>query len=167
MDELVALCENHIRAEVRRHLSARARELFDSSDFTQDTCIIFFKNGLYKQPFESVKHLRSFLCGVARHAVWDRLRRYNIEWARTVPLDEESPEQASLLCNAGADPVLQAIARDEWLALLRGLDVATRFVLTRRRKGMPHDEIAALLGVNVRTVQRLIRRGLWALAKLG
>ena len=50
------------------------------------------------------------------------------------------------------------MGREQWERLVRQFPPAHRAILDRLRDGYTHEEIAAMVGVCVRTVERIVRR---------
>ena len=51
-----------------------------------------------------------------------------------------------------------AVAGERWADWVRRLPPGHRAVLERLRDGHTHEEVAAMLNVSVRTVERIVRR---------
>lgn len=158
--ELVARYGDHIVRVVRRRLNRRLRSKFDSADFQQDVWASFFANPT--ETFTGPEALAAFLARLARNKVLMavrqrcRLQKYNV--------DRENSLQGSAACQAddltSRDPTPSQIvaAHEKWDQILQGQPQRYRRILTLLRQGHTHEQIARALGVQEKTIQRLVRR---------
>jgi RNA polymerase sigma-70 factor (ECF subfamily) len=151
----------HILTVIRQKLDVSMRSVFDSLDFFQDVWASFFA-GDRERAFRDPNALIKFLVSVARNKVTDEMRRrlqggkYNV--SREHSLDGSARVEAAALADELPAPGEQAMAREEWERLLEGRPLYQRQILELLRQGYTHEEIAAELKVNERTVRRLIQR---------
>ncbi len=158
--ELVARYGDHIVRVVRRRLSRKLRSKFDSADFQQDVWASFFANPA--ETFAGPDALAAFLAGVARNKVLMavrqrcRLQKYNVDRERS--LDGSAAFQAADVASPEPTPSQVAAAHEKWDHLLQGQPRHARRILALLRQGHTHGQIARVLGVHEKTIQRLIRR---------
>src|SRR5437588_263211 len=122
--EFRARFEGEVRTVVRGRLPRRLRTQFDSMDFVQAVWQSFF-SGLRTRSleFENIRHLRSFLAGVARNKVWAEYRRLTRsrkrDLAREQPLYLHRGDREVERPLAGTDPTpSQNVQASERLAQL-------------------------------------------------
>ena len=101
-----------------------------------------------------------FLQGVARQKAQDANRRYIGTNKRSVRRTISFERLQQFVLNSLADHHATAAARveaeDEFEALLRGLSPHHQRILTMRRDGYTHEEIAKTVGCTERTVERVL-----------
>ncbi len=162
--------EQEIRMMVRVRLPQELRTQFDSMDFVQDVWQSFFRV-FHEDPerLRNVQHLRGFLAGVARNKVFEEHRRQTktrkYDLGRQEPLyirrgDREVPRDVP---SRDASPMENAEAQDRLAKLLAGQHPRAGEILELRRQGLTFEEIATRVGLNERTVRRVvdtIKRGL-------
>ncbi len=158
--ELVALYGDHILRVIRRRLHRRLRSKFDSTDFQQDVWASFFANP--PETFDGPDSLAAFLAKVARNkilmAVRQRrvLQKYNVD--RENSLDGSAAFHAAGVTSREPRPSQVAVAHEKMAHLARGQSAQGRRILALLNEGHTHEQIASELGVNAKTVQRLVRR---------
>lgn len=162
---LVGQFEPEVRLIVRGRLPRRLRAQFDSMDFVQAVWQSFFAD-LREDPgpkeFENERHLRGFLAGVARNKVFEQDRRltrtakYDLARERPLYVRRGGRDVAQDVPSPDPTPSQNAQASDRLAILTAGLPPREVEILTLRHEGLTHDEIAARLGVNERTVRRAI-----------
>ena len=151
-----------IRA-VRRRLPRTLRPKFDSVDFVQDVWASFYR-GL-EHVFESPDHLIAFLTRLAQNKVVDAKRerlsalRHNASREEPLKIAVEGQEAQRVFAR-GATPSETAIGREMWQKMLEGERPAYQKVLTLMRDGYTQHEVAAQLGLHVKTVQRILQRAM-------
>jgi RNA polymerase sigma-70 factor (ECF subfamily) len=152
----------HIYRVVRRRLRQPLRSRFDSIDFVQSVWAAFYTAAARTCTFDTPQALISYLETIASRKVAGAYR----DSSRTArdqipldkrPLDSDAPSPNHLV-SADPTPSQEAVANERWERLLRGQSVAVRGMLTLRRQGFTNDQIAGLLGVTPKTVQRVLRR---------
>jgi RNA polymerase sigma-70 factor (ECF subfamily) len=158
---LVEQYGHHILRVVRRMLHKKLRSKFDSADFQQDVWASFFAN----QPqttFDHPKALAAFLAKVARnkvlmaHRTRCRFQRHNVN--REHSLDGSAAFQAEKVTGREPTPSQLAVAQEKWEQLLEGQPPRHQRILTLVRQGYTQQQIAQELGVDERTVRRVIRK---------
>jgi RNA polymerase sigma-70 factor (ECF subfamily) len=153
---------HHILHVVRRTLHAKLRTKFDSLDFVQDVWASFFTGPQVDMRFETPEGLAAFLAKVARNKVVEAFRqrmqgqKYNVN--RENSLDGSAAFQVERL--VGADPTGSqlAVANEAYEGLTRGQPDHYRRILELLQQGHTHQEIAEALGLNEKTIRRLIRK---------
>jgi RNA polymerase sigma factor (sigma-70 family) len=158
---LVARYGKHILRVVRRTLHKKLRPKFDSADFQQDVWASFFA----AQPdmtFDRPEALAAFLAGVARNKVLMavrqrcRLQKYNVN--REHSLDGSAAWQAGAAPARQPTPSQLAVAQEQWDQLLKGRPPRHQRILILLRQGYSQQQIARAVGVDQRTVRRVVRK---------
>jgi RNA polymerase sigma factor (sigma-70 family) len=153
---------HHILHVVRRKLHSKLRPKFDSLDFVQDVWASFFAAEPREQRFESPSALAAFLAQVARNKVAEafrtRLQRQKFNLNRENSLDGSAAFHAESL--VGPDPTGSqlAVANETYDRLTQGQPAHHRRILELLHQGHTHLDIATSLGVNEKTIRRLIRK---------
>jgi len=159
-DDLYARYADALRRAVRHQLHPRLRVQFDSLDFVHDVWASFLALPADRCAFADSDALGRFLTRVARNKVIEVFRQRFRSQARDInrerPLTE--PAVAAQALGAGPTPSQLVIAAERWDGLLRSLPEGHRAILERLREGHSQADVAAMLGVNVRTVERVVRR---------
>lgn len=152
---------SHIRRIVRRKLDRRMQSKYDSLDFEQMVWASFFRNPREIRSFKNPDDLFRYLAGVARHKVIQeyrrRLRSQKYDVKREQPLldsDAESDPVESM----DMTPSQVAMAREEWERLVDGQPKRVQEIIQMRIGGATYVEISEKLGINERTVRRVIDR---------
>ncbi len=160
MVELVEKYGHHVYRAVRRRLNRAMRSKFDSGDFVQAVWASFFESRERVLEFPSAKHLILFLARIAHNKVVDEIRRcltlHGKNIKREVPLDQAGLERTLISPGPTASEVVMADERLQQMTTRQ----ADRFreIVELRRAGATHFEIAAAMGVNPKTVQRVLAR---------
>lgn len=169
MDAVIAGCpvaaerlcrdyQKHVLRVVRRRLMRRQRVQFDSLDIVQDVWASFFTRLPVGRRFDNPNAFIVYLCRMAANKVGEaarRRRRMKNDARREEPLPDSFD---CLLVSPMPTPSKIVVAEDQWQHMLDGRPLAHRRILTLLRQGMTHAEIAARLGTNLKTIQRLLRR---------
>jgi RNA polymerase sigma-70 factor (ECF subfamily) len=157
--------EDEVRAMVRARLPRRLRPRFDSGDFVQAVWKSFFtESDSPRLEFENEAHLRGFLGAVVRNKVHEQHRRltrtakHNL--AREEPLyvsrgDREVPRE---VVSPDPSPSENVQEVDRLEQLVAGFGPREIQVLTLRRQGLTHAEVAARMGIHERSVRRIIEQ---------
>jgi RNA polymerase sigma-70 factor (ECF subfamily) len=160
-EELLVRYGDAVRMAVRRRLHDRLRTHYDSLDFVQDVWASFLALDLSRYRFADQDALVGFLCRVARNKVVEVFRR-RFATMKSDIAREESPSlgggSATGLLGREPTPSQFAVAGERWADLVRHLPEGHRAVLERLREGHTQEEVASLLNVSVRTVERIVRR---------
>lgn len=157
---LYKLYSAHVLRAVRRSLAQELRAKFDSMDFTQAVWASFFRNPLKFEHPESPEAFVGYLAKIARNKVLDEMRRRT----RTQKYDvrqEQTMDRSSVACHLYDDtptPSEVVMADDRWKDLLASVPERQRPILEMRRNGLSNQEIAAALGINEKTVRRVMKR---------
>lgn len=161
--EILGRFEDDVRRMVRTRLPRVMRSQFDSMDFTQIVWQSFFEDLKDRsEEFESAKHLRGFLKGVARNKVFEQYRRltktekYSLAKEERLYVRRGDREVARDLPAPGPSPSQTFQAGDRLAKLTAGRPPREVKILTLRHQGMTIEEIARQIGVNERTVRRTI-----------
>jgi RNA polymerase sigma factor (sigma-70 family) len=160
-EELLARYGDAVRAAVRRRLHDRLRPHYDSLDFVQDVWASFLALDPGRFRFADQDALVGFLCRVARNKVVEVFRRRFATRKHDITREEPLPPGGGSAAGPiGRDPTPSqyAMAGERWADLVRRLPDGHRAVLERLREGHTHEEVAAMLNVSVRTVERIVRR---------
>jgi RNA polymerase sigma factor (sigma-70 family) len=150
----------YILRVIRRRLAQRLRSKFDSSDFLQDVCASFFRAPPPPEAFAEREALLAFLAQMARNKV-AQVNRQRLDRRRYADRPENSLDgsarfQARILEGPGPTPSEVAVAREQWIGIVEGTKPQHEKILLLLHEGHTHEEIADLLGLNPKTVQRLV-----------
>lgn len=161
--ELLEAFSPHVIGAVRRSLTPETRREFDSSDFAQIVWGSVLCDLQQIEQLDSPQRLAKFLIKVARHKVVDQYRRQFLTQKRDagqqVSLDGDLDEQQLAAAKQfEATPSEHAMAAELWDRLLARTPQHFRPILQLRREGLSCDEIAERLGINERTVRRLLKK---------
>ena len=160
---LLSEFEEDVRLAVRRNLPRLLRTQFDSTDFCQLVwASVFAGDCVDPSRFESPRHLRAFLSGIAWNKVHEeyrrrtRTRKYDLR--REEPLYVRRGDRDEPRAVASRDPTpSQDLQGAEQLAqLVAGRSPREAEAIRLRGQGLTFEEIAERIGVNERTVRRLI-----------
>lgn len=140
-----------LTAWLQRRLGNRA----DAADIAQDTFTRLWISARI-QAIEDIREPRAYLTTVARRLMLNHLERQSLEQAYLASL-HLMPEQTVLSVEARAILLETLEALD---ALLNELPTKVRTVfLMSQLEGMCYEEIAAHMGLSVRTVTRYMAQG--------
>lgn len=147
---------------VRRRLSRRLRTKFDSEDFMQDVWASFFHRTPPPEIFSSPEALMAYLARMASNKVAEttrqRLQTQRHCLNRETSLDGSARFEAEKLCGADPTPSEVAVAREDWRQVTRDQQPIHQKILALLRLGYTHPEIAEMLKLNSKRVQRLLQR---------
>jgi RNA polymerase sigma factor (sigma-70 family) len=159
--ELLARYEADVLHVVRRQLHRKLRTQYDSVDFVQGVWASFFALGPDDFPrFDNPKALKAYLVKMARHKVFDAFRqrfgtqKRNPNRARS--LDGSVAAEAQAVASPQPTPSHVVMAREEWARLLQRYPDRKQQILLLLHQDKTNQEIAAELGMNERTVRRLV-----------
>jgi RNA polymerase sigma-70 factor (ECF subfamily) len=159
-EELLTRYGEAVRRAVRRRLHDQLRAHYDSLDFVQDVWASFLALDPDRCRFPDPGALVGFLCQVASNKVVEVFRRrfdtQRSDITREVPAAPDGSEGG--LAGREPTPSQVAVADEKYKTFARALAPGHRAVLDRLRDGHTHEEVAAMLQVNVRTVERIVRR---------
>jgi RNA polymerase sigma factor (sigma-70 family) len=151
----------YLRHVIRRHMIQKLRAKFDSEDFLQDVCISFFSHPPGPEVFSDPTALLGFLDKIARNKVADAARQ---RLAQRRDLNRENSLDGSAKYAVenleAADPSASEVlgTEESWEALGRGGHADQGKLLYMLRNGYTQEEIARVLGLSVRQVQRLVQK---------
>jgi RNA polymerase sigma-70 factor (ECF subfamily) len=160
--ELLNSYGEHILRVVRRKLSRELRSKFDSVDFVQAVWASFFADIHERRGFDHPRALIAFLVTLAQNKVIDAVRqrmqtqKYNVNRERA--LDGSVSADGMGLAAREPTPSQVAIANDEWRRLLAELPTRYQRMLELLREGHTQKDIARELGVNEKTVRRVLEK---------
>jgi RNA polymerase sigma factor (sigma-70 family) len=157
--EAVARYSPHIRRIVRRRLTPRLRDRFDSQDFMQSVWANFFRAPGRAADFSTPEDLVAFLVHVARCKVINAVRHDLVAGKRDRNRERLGADSVDTpLAGPGPSPSQVAIAHERWDQLLNGQPEHYRRALELLRQGYSHDEIAQRVGVHPKAFKRFLRR---------
>lgn len=160
--ELVRRYGRHIRRVVCRRFNVRIRSKFGFSDLIQDVWASFFALPPDKYDFECPADLVRFLSRLAHNkviaAIRQRLRTQKYDVRKECPLEDACRQHADAFVVRTPAPDEQTSVREEWQRLLEGQPERYRQVLAALRDGETHAEISRQLGMNERTVRRVLHK---------
>jgi RNA polymerase sigma factor (sigma-70 family) len=158
--ELYVRYGGHIRRIVRRTPNKKLRSTSDSSAFVQAVWATFFADQ-HSPQLDNPEAFKAFLGQVARNKVVEVFRqrhteKYNID--REHSLDGSAACQATRVPAPQPTPSQVAVAKERWNEMVNQLPAHQQGILDLARQGDNYKEIAAKLGVNERTVRRVISK---------
>jgi RNA polymerase sigma-70 factor (ECF subfamily) len=160
--ELLDLCGPHVRTVVRRRLHAKLRPKFDSLDFVQDVWSSFFADPERQRAFSTLEELIAFLVSVAQHKVVDafrqRMQRQKYNLNREHSLDGSAAFHVETLTGRGDTASQLAVAKEAYDKMTSGQPNRYRQIVDLLRQGHTHQEIAAMVGLNEKTIRRFVQR---------
>ena len=155
--------EQEVRIMVRGRLPRTLRSQFDSMDFVQTVWQSFFGDLRTKpRAFVNVNHLRGFLAGLARNKVYQEHRRlsrtakYALDREEPLYLKRGNQEIDRGLVSPEPSPSETFQATDRLAQLTAGCNPRDVEIITLRHQGLTFEEIAARVGLNERSVRRVI-----------
>jgi len=160
--ELLDRYGEHILRVVRRRLSRQMRSKFDSIDFVQAVWASFFAEVPHQREFDRPDALIAFLVTLAQNKVVEAVRqrlqsqKYDVKRERALE-DVEADKEAGLRAREPS-PSQAAVANEEWHRLLADLPERYQRMLVLLREGHTQKDIAQELGVNEKTVRRVLDR---------
>lgn len=129
----------------------------EADDLAQET----FLRAHRGDRLRGVRNLRAYLLQAARNLFRDRLRRERL--AEFVPLEDTSADRVH---DRAPSPEAVASAREEMAAVLAALaelpERARQAVLLHKFHQLSYAEVAAVMGISPRTVEKHLARGLAA-----
>jgi RNA polymerase sigma factor (sigma-70 family) len=154
--ELVERYLPHVRAAVRRRLTARLRTRFDSHDFTQNVWASFFQVTIERLDLPSEDALVGYLSRMAELKVVEEVRH---QYTRKANMRLDLPlEAVPELAGRVPTPSVEAIAADRWEALTAALSDRERDMLRMLRDGESYQAVGERFGMTAKTVQRLMEK---------
>jgi RNA polymerase sigma-70 factor (ECF subfamily) len=153
---------NTVLHAVRSRLHKKLRSKFDSLDFVQDVWASFFANLPAHHAFHDQEMFIAFLTTVARNKVADATRQrlmgqqYNVnreQLLSNLPLG--GPDQVPAVQSTPSEVLM---GRECWDRLLDGEPIVYQRIMILLREGKKPRDIAAELGINLRTVQRVMAK---------
>lgn len=143
---------------VRRYLRQRLRALYDSRDFEQDVWASFFANPPDPEQVNGPEALIGFLIAMAKNKVADAGRR-NLGFQkrnlnRQKSLDGSACRVVDAVAEQGPTPSATAAAKERWEAL----SSRDRCILELLCEGKRREQVAAELGISVKTLHRALHR---------
>jgi RNA polymerase sigma factor (sigma-70 family) len=146
---------------IRRKLHQPLRTRFDSQDFIQEVWQSFFATEVLRREFETPDELQAFLSEIARNKVASEYRhagaqKRSIE--RNQSLDDSQVVNEGKLAARTATPSQVVMAEEQWEQLIHSQPPQYQNMLALLRQGHTHEDIARMLGVSTKAIQRLLRR---------
>jgi RNA polymerase sigma factor (sigma-70 family) len=144
---------------VREKLDPRMRTQFDSLDFVQDVWAAFFANPPPEGNFKRPEKLAAFLRDIAHNKVVDAARRLACDKRDAkcqYSLDDSATAESKWFIANQPTPSEEVKGQEAWEQLLAGQPIVYRRILILLREGKSAADVAAELGIHVRTVQRFI-----------
>jgi RNA polymerase sigma factor (sigma-70 family) len=156
-----------VQRVVRRRLEERLRRQFDTADFSLSVWGSFFCTPAHEYTFATPEALVAFLAQMATNKVIDTARK-QLGTQRRGNGQEESldaptepgggPDLKEALAAPTHTPSQYVMANERWQHLVTDLPPGHRRVVEMLREGHTTTEIADLLGMDRRIIQRLINR---------
>lgn len=148
---------------IRRRLSKKVRSKFDSLDIAQDVWASFFATQPLERKFHSQGELIAFLCQLARNKTIDVVRQglntQKRDVTREQSIDDSRRFDKDVLADvAQRTPSQILMSQEEWGEFLRSQPLVYRQIFVFLREGRTQEQIAAELGISVKTVNRVVCR---------
>lgn len=157
--ELIERYGDQIQRFVRRLLHMRLRSQFDSTDFVQLVWLSFFRDPEKIRSFSSPEELAAYLIVVARNKVIDETRRClstKKKNVRRVRAYDDEHNGIAAIADRGPTPSAIVVARERWERIIKGQPAHYQELARLRFMGVSNDEIAHKLGINERTVRKIL-----------
>jgi len=142
---------------VRRHLTRSVRRVADSEDFAQAVWKSILENADRLPKLETPDALGAYLAAVATNKIASAARAQKA-LKRDVARCESLENQPTPLVSSDPSPSQQAVAHEHYVQLTDGLKTEYRRVVDLRLAGHTIDAIAEELGLNERTIRRVLDR---------
>jgi len=147
---------------VRHRLHKELRSRYDSEDFVQSVWSSFFAIPPDEFDFKSPEALKAFLIDMACNKVIDAIRKrlgtQKRDPNREKSMDGSAAAEAGRVYARTPTPSQVVMAKERWAHLLEGQPAHYQRILRLLRLGKTHVEIAAELGMNERSIRRLIQK---------
>lgn len=160
--ELLERVGPHVHRVVHRMLNRELRSKFDSMDFVQAVWASFFVNRRQICSFARPEQLIGFLVAMARNKVVQEHRRrmqtvkYDVR--REAAGANEIGSISETQIHPEPSPSQFAMARECWNQIVTGQPELHRQIVMRKYMGDTHEEIAEHLGINRRTITRILNQ---------
>lgn len=164
---LVELYGPHLARYARRKMGSALDARFDSTDFAQSVWESFFKGGRQHEEYSSLEAFLAMLRTMTHNHVVDEFRRQGRQRRAKhgeVSMDEVEGVAGAFVVSREPSPSQAAIGAEVQERLLGGTRRGSgqadrdREVASLKYEGLSHEEIAARLGISVRSVGRILRR---------
>src|SRR5437016_3740689 len=158
-EELVSQYGPQVLRVVRRNLHRKLRSKFDSHDFVQAVWASFFAQVGYCGDCWQLQDVAAYLRAMAHHKTIDEVRRLRTQKRdvqRETAWDAPALGNASEITSGEVGASEVAAAGEAWAQLTTGRSYRSIRVFELRRDGVTFLEIAERLGVNERTVRRIL-----------
>jgi RNA polymerase sigma factor (sigma-70 family) len=157
----VATYDLPLKEVIRHHIDDDIRQVVDSQDILQSVWRSFFTGELSKRQLYDAEEILRILRAMAKHKTLDANRRQldaKRSVRRTISFERLQQFVMKALTDHHATAAAELEAEDEFEALLRTLTPRQQRILTMRRDGYTHEEIAKQIGCAKRTVERTVER---------
>jgi RNA polymerase sigma factor (sigma-70 family) len=156
---------HHVQRVVRRTLGQRLRRQYDSADFAQSTWASFFLTAPEHYTFRTPEALVGFLARVAYNKVVEanrhRLDTAKHDLQRELSLHEVAAaegERLPALVGRTPTPSQVAVAAESFEQLVDGQPPEFRRALEMLRQGHSQAEVAKVLGIHPKLLQRVLQK---------
>lgn len=160
--ELVETYGPYVLRSVRRILDADIRSKFDSADFVQAVWVSFFSGRCDYRRLHKPEELVAFLTTMARNKLITELRRRKKTQKYDVRRELKTDPWRLALNSAAASrdptPSQWAMARERWQLIMHNQPDHYQEIVKRRLRGETYQSIAEEMGLNERTVRRVLER---------
>lgn len=143
---------------VRRHLTRSVRRIADSEDFAQAVWKSMIEHADQLPRLETPEALGAYLAAVATNKIASAARAQRTLKRDTARCQSLEALQEMPLTSCDPSPSQEAVAHEQYEQLTSGLRFEHRRVVELRLTGHTIDEIAEQLGLNERTVRRVLDR---------
>ncbi len=160
---LLGQFEADVRTMVRVRLPRILRSRFDSMDFVQAVWASVLTNkGDEAGPFADAGQFRGFLAGVARNKVYEehrrqtRTKKYDLGREERLYIRKGERDVPREVAGSEPTPSENLQAGDRLGQLIEGRTEQEAEIIQLRRQGLTFAEIADRIGMNERSVRRVI-----------
>ncbi len=156
-EELVSVYGPTVLFVVRRRLSVKFRWQCDSHDVAQEVWTNLFCQPEVLLGFRYPEELIRYLTVVAQNQIMEERRRVAAQKRLKEPWLDASTGAVNEPASRDPGPVELAVLEDEFRMMMYRRNHRDRQIIMLRIGGLDADEIAVLLGIGVRTVQRVLQ----------
>lgn len=162
VEELMETYGRHVIRAIRRHLSGRIRNQYDSIDFSQAVWGSFFRDSKKVPEFSDPAQLIAYLVRISKNKVIDECRkrlktqRYDVN--REQRASDKGINDDQRLPGNTPTPSAIVTAKEFVEQILENQPESYRNILRLRASGATFAEIAEETGLNERSIRRVIKR---------
>lgn len=160
-EEILERFGPYVMRSVRRSLDRRLRTRFDSQDFVQAVWMTVHEHRDRLAECASPDSLMALLVTIAQRKVRYEFRRHLQAEKQNINRERQMQNDSFVLPlpdHTAEHPSQIVIAREQWDLMIDEEPAKYKEIMELRCEGLTLDEIADKVGVNERTVRRVIRK---------